>query len=246
MTAGRKIILIGPMGAGKTSLGRRLATRLRWEFTDTDHALCARTGVDIPTIFAAEGEAGFRKREHEMLADILAEPRDMVVASGGGIVLKAENRRLIAGQFLVVFLDVSKSCASAATATARSSKKPTTCKPNSNNCATNASACMKAWRIFASIPTTTTSPTPSKNCCTTWKPACGVKNESVGHIYIHIERSGVCKTKNLPPKLPPICPSPELPAKCERICLRTLPLRALLCSKERAFCTNTKVVFAFL
>ena len=107
MTAGRKIVLIGPMGAGKTSLGRRLATRLRWEFTDTDHALCARTGVDIPTIFAAEGEAGFRKREHEMLADILAEPRDMVVASGGGIVLKAENRRLIAGQFLVVFLDVS-------------------------------------------------------------------------------------------------------------------------------------------
>ena len=60
MTAGRKIVLIGPMGAGKTSLGRRLATRLRWEFTDTDHALCARTGVDIPTIFAAEGEAGFR------------------------------------------------------------------------------------------------------------------------------------------------------------------------------------------
>ena len=57
MTAGRKIVLIGPMGAGKTSLGRRLATRLRWEFTDTDHALCARTGVDIPTIFAAEGEA---------------------------------------------------------------------------------------------------------------------------------------------------------------------------------------------
>ncbi len=107
MTAGRKIVLIGPMGAGKTSLGRRLATRLRWEFTDTDHALCARTGVDIPTIFAAEGEAGFRKREHDVLADILAEPRDMVVACGGGIVLKAENRRLIAGQFLVVFLDVS-------------------------------------------------------------------------------------------------------------------------------------------
>ena len=91
MTAGRKIVLIGPMGAGKTSLGRRLATRLRWEFTDTDHALCARTGVDIPTIFAAEGEAGFRKREHDVLADILAEPRDMVVACGGGIVLKAEN-----------------------------------------------------------------------------------------------------------------------------------------------------------
>ena len=122
MTAGRKIILIGPMGAGKTSLGKRLATRLRWEFTDTDHALCARTGVDIPTIFATEGEAGFRdqalgpgpdraqrtrEREHEVLTSVLATPRDMIVACGGGIVLKAENRRLIASQFLVVFLDVS-------------------------------------------------------------------------------------------------------------------------------------------
>ena len=107
MSTGRKIVLIGPMGAGKTSLGKRLATRLRWEFIDTDHALCARTGVDIPTIFATEGEEGFRKREHEVLASILATPRDMVVACGGGIVLKAENRRLIAGQFIVVFLDVS-------------------------------------------------------------------------------------------------------------------------------------------
>ncbi|MDO4643346.1 MAG: shikimate kinase [Cardiobacteriaceae bacterium] len=107
MTVGRKIVLIGPMGAGKTSLGRRLATRLRWEFIDTDHALCARTGVDIPTIFAAEGEAGFRKRENEVLTDILSDSREMVVACGGGIVIKAENRRIISSQFLVVFLDVS-------------------------------------------------------------------------------------------------------------------------------------------
>ena len=104
MTAGRKIVLIGPMGAGKTSLGRRLATRLRWEFTDTDHALCARTGVDIPTIFAAEGEAGFRKREHDVLADILAEPRDMVVACGGGIVTRKENWPLIHQNGTIVLL----------------------------------------------------------------------------------------------------------------------------------------------
>ena len=107
MTSGRKIVLIGPMGAGKTSLGKRLAARLRWDFVDTDHALCARTGVDIPTIFAQEGEAGFRKREHTTLAAELADPRERVVACGGGIVINADNRRLIAGQFLVVFIDVS-------------------------------------------------------------------------------------------------------------------------------------------
>ena len=107
MTTGRKIVLIGPMGAGKTSLGKRLAARLRWDFVDTDHALCARTGVDIPTIFAQEGEAGFRKREHATLAAELADPRERVVACGGGIVINADNRRLIAGQFLVVFIDVS-------------------------------------------------------------------------------------------------------------------------------------------
>lgn len=107
MTSGRKIILIGPMGAGKTSLGKRLASRLQWQFVDTDHALCKRTGVDIPTIFATEGETGFRRREHETLYEILTDPRELIVACGGGIVVTPENRRLIAGQFLVVFLDVS-------------------------------------------------------------------------------------------------------------------------------------------
>ena len=91
MTTGRKIVLIGPMGAGKTSLGKRLAARLRWDFVDTDHALCARTGVDIPTIFAQEGEAGFRKREHTTLAAELADPRERVVACGGGIVINADK-----------------------------------------------------------------------------------------------------------------------------------------------------------
>lgn len=103
----RKIIIIGPMGAGKTSLGKRLANRLRWKFVDTDQALVSRTGVDIPTIFAREGEAGFRRREHDMLNDILQQPHDTVVACGGGIVLDPRNRRLIAGQALVIFLDVS-------------------------------------------------------------------------------------------------------------------------------------------
>ena len=99
--------MIGPMGAGKTSLGKRLAHALRWRFVDTDQALVARTGVDIPTIFAQEGEEGFRRREAEMLDEVLSAPHDAVVACGGGIVLDARNRELIAGQRLVVFLDVS-------------------------------------------------------------------------------------------------------------------------------------------
>lgn len=107
MILNRKILMIGPMGAGKTSLGKRLAHALRWRFIDTDQSLVARTGADIPTIFAQEGEAGFRRREHEMLADVLKEPHDTVIACGGGIVLDPRNRELIAKQRLVVFLDVS-------------------------------------------------------------------------------------------------------------------------------------------
>lgn len=107
MSSAQKVVLIGPMGAGKTSLGKRLAARLGWRFIDTDQAICVRTGVDIPTIFSVEGEAGFRAREREMLAEILAIEQDIVVACGGGIVLDAENRKRIMQQKLVVFLDVS-------------------------------------------------------------------------------------------------------------------------------------------
>ncbi|ABQ13709.1 shikimate kinase [Dichelobacter nodosus] len=103
----RKIVLIGPMGAGKTSLGKRLASKLRWAFADTDHMIVARTGADISLIFEREGEMGFRCREHEVLRDVLAEPRDMVVSCGGGIVLLAQNRQLLMAQALVIFLDIS-------------------------------------------------------------------------------------------------------------------------------------------
>ncbi|SUO95784.1 shikimate kinase [Suttonella ornithocola] len=103
----RKIVLIGPMGAGKTSLGKRLAHRLHWQFFDTDHVIINKTGADIPLIFEREGETGFRKREHQALKEILETPIDAVVACGGGIVITPENRSLIMGQALVVFLDVS-------------------------------------------------------------------------------------------------------------------------------------------
>lgn len=95
------------MGAGKTSLGKRLANRLKWQFFDTDHVIINNTGADIPLIFEREGEAGFRRREHSALREVLSAPLDAVVACGGGIVVTPENRSLIMTQPLVVFLDVS-------------------------------------------------------------------------------------------------------------------------------------------
>lgn len=103
----RKIVLVGPMGAGKTSLGKRLAARLKWQFFDTDHVVIKNTGADIPLIFEREGEEGFRRREHLALREVLEAPMDAVVACGGGIVIRPENRSLIMTQPLVVFLDVS-------------------------------------------------------------------------------------------------------------------------------------------
>src|SRR5476651_1674435 len=85
------IFLVGMMGAGKTTIGKALAQRLRREFVDTDRILVERTGVAVATIFDIEGEPGFRRRETLALAE-LAERSECVVATGGGIVLAPENR----------------------------------------------------------------------------------------------------------------------------------------------------------
>ena len=98
------IFLIGPMGAGKSTIGRRLASALDKEFVDADHALEQRTGVDIPLIFELEGEAGFRKRESELLATLVI--RDgIVLATGGGVVLSARNRASLAEHGFVIYLE---------------------------------------------------------------------------------------------------------------------------------------------
>ena len=98
------IFLIGPMGAGKSTIGRRLAASLDKEFVDADHALEQRTGVDIPLIFELEGETGFRKRESELLAALVM--RDgIVLATGGGVVLSAQNRANLAAHGFVIYLD---------------------------------------------------------------------------------------------------------------------------------------------
>ena len=91
------------MGAGKTTIGKRLAELKGLEFIDSDHEIEARTGVDIPFIFEKEGEEGFRKRESETIAE-LTRQNGIVLATGGGAVLKPANRRHLEDNGLVVYL----------------------------------------------------------------------------------------------------------------------------------------------
>lgn len=100
------IFLVGPMGAGKSAVGKQLAKMLRREFHDSDAVVETRTGVDIPFIFEKEGEAGFRRREREVI-DALTRLDEVVVATGGGAVLDPENRAALASRGLVVYLDAS-------------------------------------------------------------------------------------------------------------------------------------------
>ena len=100
------IFLIGPMGAGKSTIGRLLAADLRLEFKDTDKEIESRSGVDIPWIFDMEGEAGFRQRETAILREMV-KLNNILLATGGGIILSAENRHLLANHGRVVYLKTS-------------------------------------------------------------------------------------------------------------------------------------------
>jgi shikimate kinase len=97
------VFLIGPMGSGKTAVGKHLARALRIQFYDSDVEIEQRTGVDIPYIFEKEGEAGFREREREVI-DALTQLDGVVVATGGGAVLNPQNRERLAARGFVVYL----------------------------------------------------------------------------------------------------------------------------------------------
>jgi shikimate kinase len=97
------ILLVGMMGAGKTTVGKSLASYLNKTFIDSDHEIEKRTGVKISVIFEIEGEAGFRKRETEMLRELL-KINNMVLATGGGVILNKENRELLKQNGAIVYL----------------------------------------------------------------------------------------------------------------------------------------------
>ena len=106
MQSARNVFLVGPMGSGKSAVGRHLARLLRYAFHDSDADIEAKTGVDIAFIFEKEGEAGFRLREKETI-DRLTQLNGIVLATGGGAVIDADNRRVLAERGTVVYLETS-------------------------------------------------------------------------------------------------------------------------------------------
>src|ERR1039457_6250002 len=106
MVGKQNIFLIGPMGSGKTAVGKQLARVLNFPFLDSDHEIEQRTGADIPLIFEREGEAGFPHCEREAIAGLKARER-IVLAPGGGAVLDADTRRDLHARGWVVYLETS-------------------------------------------------------------------------------------------------------------------------------------------
>jgi shikimate kinase len=100
------IFLIGPMGVGKTTIGKVLSEELGMDFFDSDREIEASTGADIPWIFDVEGEVGFRIRESKMI-EILTQRKKIVLATGGGAILAPENRRWLSSRGTVVYLRAS-------------------------------------------------------------------------------------------------------------------------------------------
>jgi shikimate kinase len=100
------IYLIGPMGVGKSTIGRKLAERFELTFKDSDHEIEQRTGASIPLIFDIEGEAGFRKREQAVIDD-LTQLSQLILATGGGVVVNVDNRHALKERGLVIYLHAS-------------------------------------------------------------------------------------------------------------------------------------------
>ena len=106
MAEQRNIFLIGPMGAGKSTIGRHIAQMLHLNFYDSDAEIEKKTGADIAWVFDVEGEQGFRNRENDMI-DELTQKHGIVLATGGGVVISVENRTHLSARGIVVYLKTS-------------------------------------------------------------------------------------------------------------------------------------------
>ena len=103
MNKSQNLFLVGPMGAGKSAVGRQLARLMRMDFVDSDDEIEHRTGVDIPFIFEKEGEEGFRKREAKIIEE-LSVRQGIVLATGGGAVMDSRNRSYLGARGFVIYL----------------------------------------------------------------------------------------------------------------------------------------------
>jgi shikimate kinase len=106
MAEKRNVFLIGPMGAGKSTIGREIADRLHLDFFDSDQEIERRTGADIAWVFDLEGEEGFRKREETVIED-LSEKQGIVLATGGGSVISTNVRNHLSARGIVVYLETT-------------------------------------------------------------------------------------------------------------------------------------------
>ncbi|MBV7298798.1 shikimate kinase AroK [Enterovibrio paralichthyis] len=106
MAEKRNIFLVGPMGAGKSTIGRHLAQQLHMEFFDSDTVIEERTGADIAWVFDVEGEEGFRVREENVIND-LTEKQGIVLATGGGSIKSRESRNRLSARGIVVYLETT-------------------------------------------------------------------------------------------------------------------------------------------
>jgi shikimate kinase len=102
----RNIFLIGPMGAGKSTIGRTLAKELKLDFYDSDEVIEELTGADISWIYDVEGEEGYRRREQKVIEE-LTQKTNIVLATGGGVIMTPENRNALAGRGTVIYLKTS-------------------------------------------------------------------------------------------------------------------------------------------
>lgn len=121
MQGSNNLYLVGPMGSGKTAVGKQLAKLLGYPFIDSDHEVEQTTGADIPRIFELEGEEGFRRRERETIAQ-LVQRSGIVLATGGGAVLDAGSRALLKSHGWVAYLETS--AAQQANRSARTRHRP--------------------------------------------------------------------------------------------------------------------------